>query len=358
MTVFFPDPNTGSTLVPRIGKYSGTRFAEDSLWDEFLIELFQYNDKDYRDSRATHSQMTHSMAITDMESDGQLDTFSFTYDLNTGKGSTDNLTMEVEVMNDNGDIVFHETTSPPTPNGLLSYNVEPDGFDNYSYNVYIWDDEGILQDHAGYHHDFRTYGVELRITLIDDEGNDIEPGIIDIIPSEVKQLQLRVINLGNSKESFQFSASGVPLKYSVEFPNGSFELSPSEELLFPFIITALERIHTGTDTFHMSVKCLGNKNVEDGKLVTLNVGERDDNGEEKIPIFALIGLITLTILIISVGSNRIRSYRRNKELEAVVNRPQDPGMDEFLMFTRNLGQKSNSEISPSTSTIYREPGKP
>ena len=352
MTVFFPDPNTGVTSVPKRVAYSDTQFAMDTLWDEFLAELFHYNDDDYLASREVHSDITHEMEIADSDANGQEDSFILNYHLNDHKGgSTDNLTLEVLVVNEQNTLVHQQEILSPDSEGVLDFNVKEVGFDNYSYNVLVWDDQGILQDVIMYTHDFRVYGVQLDITMMDDQGYEVPVDTIWIEPTENITINLKVTNLGNSREAFRIEATGVPLKFEVSYDVDPFGMDPEEIRVFLFTISALERIGSGSDTFHISVRCVDNLSLQDGDLVTVNVrGDEKDKPDPMTPIILM--MIALMLIVVLLGVSRMRTSREMKDIEDQMNKPIDPEVEELLNFTRNLVEHKE----PGSNSV-RESGK-
>jgi len=353
MTVYFPDPTGGSSKVDDIGKYKALRFAELTHWDEFLEELYRYNDPDYRELKAVHSSMTHDMSMIDEDGDGANDTFILNYNLTTGKGnSLENLTMEVQVLNNTGTMVIHELLTPNGTSGSLFLNVQDHGFDNYSYHLYIWDENHTLQDQAGYQHDFQLYGVEFELTMIDDQGNEIEPEVIKAKPGENLTLNIKVTNTGNSRESFRLSTSGVPLKYIVLFHETPFVLDPGEGKVFPFNISALDRIHSGTDTFYVYVTCLENESVEDGEFLTLRVEEAGNgNGEDEIEKYHqwIIILIFVSAVFVAI---LLVNWRNEKDKNLRVTLV-DPEVEEVLSFTKNLAEGGRELTQRNEGAVRR-----
>ena len=337
MTIYFPDPSRGSTNVPSIGKYTQTEFAEESLWDEFLLGLFKFNDEDHLAARTMNVDLITTMEVIDTEDDGELDTFSFTYNISSVKGEPiDNLTMDVQIHSSDGTMIDHETIDTPESGGSLEFNMEDHGFDRYDFHAFVWDEDGILQDQYGYVMDFQKYGVAIRVTMDDGHGNQIEPAVITILSDSNLSLNLRVTNLGNSREYFQVRDSGVPLKFSVSFDDQPFQLDPSETVIITMTVTTLERIGSGTDTFHVTVECLENDSASATEYVTIRVEGTSVAEEDPFPILYIFGILPLIVILSLIGISTVRAHLRNKRDEAEMSKPMDPDVEELLSFTKRL----------------------
>lgn len=355
MTVYIPDAFRGTTNVPDIGEYQFTMFAEDSLWDEFLIELFNYNDEAYLNERLMDIDFFRSMDIIDSEPDGQLDSFSLTYNLSSVKGdSMDNLTLEVIVVTADGTIVHRQNITDPDDSSVIDFSVGRTGFDNYKFHVYVWDEDGVLQEDYGYAKDFQIYGVDLRITMDDGAGREIEPAVIKIKPDMNITLNLKVTNTGNSLELFQFFIPFVPLKYTLEYETSAFLVGPSETRILPLTIHALERISAGSDEFSVSVQCIENDNAEAVEFISLRVEGEPPKDETTFPEPYVFGLVPLIVILVVVAISTIRSRRLDKEMEESMNLPMDPEVEELLSFTRRLVDNHEVSIGPDPPPENRE----
>lgn len=350
ITVYLPDPFRGSTSVPRLGAYQDTAFATASRWDEFLVELFRYNDPDYRAERTRSLEVQWSMTVLDSDSDGQKDTFSLEYAISTapGNGPGDDLLLEFMLVTAGGTVVHRENITSPDRNGTLAVMIGEYGFDDYGFHVFVWDaNHSLLLDHYGYARDFQRYGVAFRITMDNGRGTEIEPTVIPIAPATNITLNLRVTNTGNSLKHFVISESGLPLKYSVEYTRDPFPVGPSETVVVSYTILALERVAGGTDSFHLTVRCMDNTTVEAMQTISLRVeapSGTDGGGPPFDPY--LLGFVPLLVFLLLLTRSGIRTRRMNRRMEATLARPIDPEIEELLNFTRDLVKSGSLSPGP------------
>ena len=346
MTIYLPDPNRHQN-VPKISSYRTTHFAQETLWDEFLTELFRYNDQAYRESKEPHSSLTYEVEVIDSDSDDQMDSFHMSYNLTSSKdGETSNITLEIQVVNGNGTIVHSDFIDPSQDDGDINFDVSGMGFDHYSFHVFAWDEDEVLQDHISHTHDFQTYGVDFMVTMMDGDGNEIEPVIVKIDPGTNVVLNLKVTNNGNSVEQFQISDSGVPLKYAVDYNGTAFYLAQGEQRIIPFTIIAMDRISPGTDSFHLTATCLGNLSTEESEFITVRVLDTTSDVADELD-YIMISILTLMVVSMVLISVLILSSKKPK-LTPMDQPELDPEVEELLSFTKNLVEHDEPLI-PGTS---------
>jgi len=360
MTIYFPDPSTGSKDVPRFSGYLNTQFARDTLFDEFLEELFRYNDNDYLAEHSLRASLSVKPEPAQMDAEGNIDRLLINYSLSPIKGnSTDNLTLTMTVSNATGVEVLN-TTIPDLPDdGNLSFNVKEHGFDFYTFHLYLTDTNGTLQDYREISYDFEKSGVKMRAYLKDEKGEERPANVLNLMPGENITCYIEVQNTGNARRLFRLDFSGVPYKYNITYDSHAFALEPGEKKVFSVNIGVSERSHVGTDTFEFSVRCLENGSVYNSSLMTINVKEKS-SGQTAVPVEIIAGIALALISGVILGMVMLQR-RRNRRLQSPLTLPiqalprEPQGIQGPQMTQIN---RQNRQIKPETGLQNRQNSVP
>jgi hypothetical protein len=162
------------------------------------------------------------------------------------------------------------------------------------------------------------FGIEL----------DINPNPIEIKPDEVKFVSAIVTNLGEQKDNFTVTVGDINnSKLTVEnYRQDTLDIEPGKNKEFLIMISVEENTKPGLENITITAKSKlaekYNLDVQDNKVLTIKILEKDDQkGKENgLPIsifyFSILLLIIILIIIsiIIVILVRKKSSKKNSEL--------------------------------------------